>query len=123
MINVSCIVGHIWRSKGNLSDLATSHYIERLGGSGACLVDIAIQILLYADDIVLISNSPEGLQRHLNALKLFCTDKGLLINMQVMVFNTTQAWVTTSESEFFLGEEKVEIHMLLHIPRSDIYKA
>ena len=59
---------------------------------------------------MLISNSPEGLQRHLNALKLFCTDKGLSINMdktKVMVFNTTQAWVTRSEPKFFLGEEKV----------------
>ena len=88
-----------------------SHYIERFGGSGARLASIAIQILLYADDIVLISDSPEGLQRHLNALKLFCTDKGLSINMdktKVMVFNTTQAWVTRSELEFFLGGEKVE---------------
>ena len=25
-----------------------------------------------------------------------------------MVFNTTEAWVTSSEPEFFLGEEKVE---------------
>ena len=45
-----------------------SHYIERFGGSGARLAGIDIQILLYADDIVLISDSPEGLQRHLNAL-------------------------------------------------------
>ena len=88
-----------------------SHYIERFGGSGARLASIAIQILLYVDDVVLISDSPEGLQRHLNALKLFCTDKGLSINMdktKVMVFNTTQAWVTRSEPEFCLGEEKVE---------------
>ena len=27
---------------------------------------------------------------------------------KVMVFNTTQAWVTRSKLEFFLGEEKVE---------------
>ena len=39
-----------------------SHYIERFGGSGARLAGIAIQILLYADDIVLISDS--GLLRH-----------------------------------------------------------
>ena len=45
-----------------------SHYIERFEGLGECLAGIAIQILLYADDIVLISDSPEGLQRHLNAL-------------------------------------------------------
>ena len=51
-----------------------SQYIERFGGSGAHLAGIAIQILLYADDIVLISDSPKGLQRHLNALKVFCME-------------------------------------------------
>ena len=58
---------------------------------------IAIQKLQYAHDIVLISDSLEELQRHLNAIKLFCMDKGLSINMdktKVMVFNTSQAWVT-----------------------------
>ena len=54
-----------------LFDLYTddvSHYIERFRGSGAGLASIAIQILLYVDDIVLISDSAEGLQGHLNAL-------------------------------------------------------
>ena len=57
-----------------------------------------------------MSDSLEGLHRHLNALKLFCMGKGLSINMdktKVIVFNTTQAWVRRSEPEF-LGEEKVE---------------
>ena len=82
----------------------------------------SIQILLYANDIVLIFYSLEGLQRHLDALIVFCTDKGLSINMdntKVMVFNTTQAWVTISKPKFFLGEEKVA-YTLLHIPRSNI---
>ena len=35
----------------------------------------------YANDTVLISNSLKGLQRHLNALKVFCTDKILSINI------------------------------------------
>ena len=43
-----------------------SRYLERFGGSGARLASIAIQILLYVDDIVLIFDSVEGLQRHLN---------------------------------------------------------
>ena len=81
---------------------------------------IAIQTLLYADDIALIYDSPEGQQRHLNALKLFCTDKGLSIDMNktlVMVFNTIQACVTRSEPEFFLGLEKVAYrHTHLYIP-------
>ena len=77
---------------------------------GACLAVLAIQTLLYADDIVLISASLEGLQRHLNTLKIFCTNKGLSSNMdksKVMVLNTTQAWVTRSEPELILREEKV----------------
>ena len=35
-----------------------SHYIDGFGGSGACLEGIAIQMLLHADEVVLISNSP-----------------------------------------------------------------
>ena len=37
-------------------------------------------------------------------------NKNLSINIdktKVMVFNTTQAWVTRSKPEFFLGEKKV----------------
>ena len=102
-----------------------SHYIERLGSLGACLAGIAIQILLYGDNIVLISDSLKELQRHLNALKVLSTDKGLSINMdkiKVMVFNTTQAWLTRSEPDFFLGEENVA-NALLHIPKSNIHRA
>ena len=47
---------------------------------------------------------------HLNCHLVF-ENKGLSINMdktEVMVFNTTQAWVTRSEPEFFSGGEKVE---------------
>ena len=87
-----------------------SEYIERWGGSGAGLAGAIIPILLYADDIVLISDSLEGLQRHLNALKSFCTDKDSSVNLnkiKVMIFNTTQAWVTRAEPEFFFGDEKV----------------
>ena len=70
-------------------------HIERFGGSGACLVGITIQILTYDDDILLISDSLGGLQRHLNTIKVFSMDKGFSINMNkaiVMVFNTTKAW-------------------------------
>ena len=52
-----------------------SHYIEGFE------VGIAIQILQYLDDFMLISNSLERLKETLNAFKLFCTDKGLSINM------------------------------------------
>ena len=51
-----------------------SNYIERLSSEGACLVQIAALISLYADDFVLISDSLGELQRHLDALKPFCED-------------------------------------------------
>ena len=37
--------------------------MKRFSSSGACLAGSGIQILLYADDIVLISDTLEGLQR------------------------------------------------------------
>ena len=38
-----------------------SNYIERRGDRGAQLAGTWISLLLYADDIVLISDSPEGM--------------------------------------------------------------
>ena len=69
-----------------------SDYIERGGDRGSQLAGTWISLLLYADDIVLISDSPEGMQRHLDALHTFASDSGLSVNLgktKVMVFNTT----------------------------------
>ena len=88
-----------------------SDYMDRSGGPGASLAGVLIPILMYADDIVLISDSPEGLQCHLDALQSFCADKDLIVNLgknKVMVFNTTQVWVTRKEHQFTLGGELVE---------------
>ena len=54
-----------------------SNYVESFCDLGAPLAMISILLLQYAGDIVLISDSPEGLQRHLNTLKPFFTDKNL----------------------------------------------
>ena len=42
-----------------------SNYIGRFGGSGACLAEMAIPVLLNADDVLWTSSSLEGLERHL----------------------------------------------------------
>ena len=58
------------------------------------LMVIAIQILVYANAIVLISNSRKRLQNHLNAFNVSCTYKGMLIKMdktKEIAFHTTQA--------------------------------
>lgn len=62
-----------------------------------------IPILLYVDDIVLILDS-----RHLEALQHFFLDMDLTMNLKVMVFNTSQAWITRSEHHFTLGGKPFE---------------
>ncbi|MCO5546778.1 hypothetical protein L7F22_000214 [Adiantum nelumboides] len=53
-----------------------SDYIDREGDRGVQLAGTWIPLLLYADDIVLISDSPEGMQRDLDALHSFAEDSG-----------------------------------------------
>ena len=92
-----------------------SDYIDREGDRGAQLAGTWIPLLLYADDIVLISDSPEGMQRQLDALHSFAEDKGLSVNLdktKVMVFNTTPQWTKRSAPTFTHGQEIVEMHTL-----------
>ncbi|MCO5596759.1 hypothetical protein L7F22_050828 [Adiantum nelumboides] len=88
-----------------------SEYVDTYGDAGSSLAGVMIPLLLYADDVVLISDSPEGLQRQLDALQRFCADRDLTVNLgktKVMVFNTTQAWVTRAEHQFTFRGEMVE---------------
>ena len=61
------------RGLGLYIDEITS-FIDHFGGKGSLLIDLRIGILLYADDIVLLLSSIEGLQRHLEALEAFCSE-------------------------------------------------
>lgn len=70
-----------------------------------------IPLLLYADDIVLISESPEGMRRQLNALHNFAKDSGLSVNLgktKIMVFNTTPQWVRRLAPFFVYDQVTVE---------------
>lgn len=74
-----------------------SNYIDRGGCRGASLANTWITLLLYADDIVLIVHSPQGLQQHLDALHAYAGDRDLTVNLgktEVTIFNTTTQRVT-----------------------------
>ena len=89
-----------------------SDYIDRDGDRGALLSGTWIPLLLYADDLVLISESPEGLQSQLDTLARYTQDRDLTVNLnktKVMIFNTTTNWVNTSAPVFLYGEEEVEL--------------
>ena len=57
---------------------------------GPSLGGQAVVLLLFADDLVLTSQSERGLQSQLNALHAFCENRGLKVNLaktKVVVFN------------------------------------
>jgi hypothetical protein len=76
---------------------------------GCLLHQVLISILLFTDDVVLLSSSPEGLQRQMDALALFCNLQQLTINLgktKVMIFNGVKK---TSDLHFFFKREEIEI--------------
>jgi hypothetical protein len=59
------------------------------GDSPPQLADIVINLLLYADDLALMSETPQGLQKQIDALSEFCVERQLVINVsktKVVVF-------------------------------------
>ena len=68
---------------------------------------LSINSLLYADDIILLSESKEGLQKSLNCLHEFCTNWQLEINHEkskVIVFN--------SNGKTYMNNFKIESNVL-----------
>jgi len=62
-------------------------YLDK--ASGITMDNLQLTHLSYADDIVLIADSPEGLQSNINALHKFCCDWHLIVNTsktKVMIF-------------------------------------
>ena len=66
------------------------HHLQSHDHDAPQLLDTKVSILLYADDIVLLSKSPSGLQHRLDILQLLCSEKLLTVNMsktQVVIFS------------------------------------
>ena len=73
--------------------------MENINADPVVVGDVSLNALLYADDIVLLSDSKEGLQNCLNTLSNYCSFWKLQVNTEkskVMVFN--------SNGKFFLNE-------------------
>ena len=62
--------------------------------------------------MIIISNSPETLQRHIDALQKFYTDRDLTVNLdktKVMIFNTSTTWITRYGLYFTYRDEQIKI--------------
>ncbi len=63
--------------------------LEQSTAPGLTLQDQNIKPLLYADDLVLLSSTPQGLQQHLDLLDNYCQNWALAVNLKktnIMVF-------------------------------------
>jgi hypothetical protein len=72
-------------------DALESHIAALAGDDGPNLAVIAVKLLLYVDDLVLMSKSLWGLQKQLDELSAFCKERDLIMNVKktkVVVFGS-----------------------------------
>ena len=73
------------------------------------LIDLEVSSLLYADDLVLVSESSIGLQRQLNLLKLYCDKWHLRVNKEktkIMVFR--RGGTLRHYEKWFYDDERID---------------
>jgi hypothetical protein len=64
---------------------------------------------MYADDIVIFSTSPEGLQNKLNSLEKYCADWGMKVNIKktkIIIFNKAGR---TIKKKFLFANQKLSV--------------
>ena len=67
-----------------INDLARE--LEQSAAPGIPLLDTEVKCLLFADDLVLLSPTKEGLQQHLDLLHRFCQNWALKVNLKRLKF-------------------------------------
>jgi Reverse transcriptase (RNA-dependent DNA polymerase) len=79
--------------------------LEEMGGAGSQLGTLAILLLIFADDVVLLAHTQSDLQQHLLALEKFCKQSGMQVNMKktkCLMLGTKQ------ELSLYFAGERVE---------------
>ncbi|KAH9312316.1 hypothetical protein KI387_027351 [Taxus chinensis] len=100
-----------------LSPTLLGLYIDQLeellnmeGGEGIWLGEYVIRLLLYADDLILIATSAQGLQKQLLTLEAFCKKIGMQVNIsktKIMVFSNRRK--RNQQPFFFEGSTLEEV--------------
>jgi hypothetical protein len=65
-------------------------WLSRTDGEGVHLAGYVVKLLLYANDLILISKTTHGLREHLKALEHFCQEVGMQVNItktKIMIFS------------------------------------
>ena len=75
-------------------DRLEKHLLETADIDAPTLMGVMVPLLLYADDLILMSESASGLQKQLDALASFCEQRQLTVNLsetKVVVFEARQS--------------------------------
>ena len=75
-----------------------------------CINDQNVSCLLYADDLVIVSESATGLQNAISKLENYCVKWNLEINLnktQIMIFN--KAGRTIHNREFYFSNKVIQV--------------
>ena len=111
---------------GLFVDGLEQHLMDTIGNDAPSLSGVLIPLLLYADDLTIMSTTAAGLQRQLDTLQLFCKQRQLSVNLaktkvvtfgsrascQAFKFNGSQ--VERAQSYKYLGFEFHATKALTH---------
>ena len=70
--------------------------------------DHKVNALMYADDVILLSDTKEGLQEQIDKISHFCTEWKLDVNIKktkIMIFNRGNKWI---KSNFYIKDKLLE---------------
>lgn len=96
-----------------LSPLLFALYLNDLHdalGGGLLIAKYNVRVLLYADDIVILADNPNILQRMINRLEKYCEEWSLTVNVEkskIMVFR--EGGILSSSERWFFKRNPIEI--------------
>ena len=85
-------------------------YLDKINGDSLCLFNIAVVILLYANNVVPLSRAGIDLGRLWNKLYEFCTSSSFKVNLaktKTMIFDRTKRKL--NQKAFYLDKDQIEI--------------
>ena len=91
------------------------------GSDSPMLGDICLPLLLYTDELVIMSHSQEGLQHLMDALQAFCHTECLTVHIEktkAMVFSHTATDLTLTHQGQQIKQVQDYRHLGLHLHQS-----
>ena len=94
---------------------------------GVNVYDMILKLLMYADDMTILSETKEGLQKGLNDLNVYCNKWGISVNTRktkIVVFEKRAS--ASTKFSWFLKNEKLEVvpvfkYLGLHISGNGLF--